>query len=131
MTIIRCDWPATELRPNFTRDNHWRKWRSKNTAYRHLCATLARAQSVHMRKWPEGDIRLSYEFYPPKGCRWDDDAMEGAFKAGQDGIADAMRVDDKHFRVTKTIKPRYGAGCVLVQILTEPVQCSPYEQDTA
>lgn len=123
MTLIRCPWPPTELRPNFITSNHWSKWRFKVKPYKRFIDGLAKEQSVHMRKWPAGDIHLTYTFYPPKGCRWDDDAKEGAFKHGQDALADVMKVNDKHFRVEKLhIAERKGLGCVLVQILTEPVE---------
>ena len=126
MTLIRCPWPPTELRPNFTRSNHWRKWRPINTAYRTTCWHEGLSQSIHMQAWPDGRIQLVYTFHPPKGCRWDKDAREGAFKAGQDGIADAMKVDDKRFDVKKIHGDPVEVGFVIVQIVTQSVESIPF-----
>lgn len=119
MTIIRFPWPPTELRPNFKRANHWSKYAPKASAYRKACWALACEQNVHKLHWPDGDIQMVIDFHPPKGCKWDGDAMFSAFKSGQDGLSDAMKVDDKRFRLTKTTAPSVDGGCVLVRIVTE------------
>ena len=125
MTLIRCPFPPTELRPNFRDKNHWGKWRPKAKAYGRDVWYLCMEQNIHKVEWPQSDIHLTYTFYAPKGCRWDQDAMESAFKWGQDAIAKTMRVDDKHFRAKKEHARSSGEGCVLVQIHTESLQYVP------
>ena len=51
--------------------------------------------------------------------------MVGAFKSGQDGIARAMGVDDKHFRVDYQYERKAKIPHVMVQILTEGVASIP------
>ncbi|WP_429215150.1 hypothetical protein [Metapseudomonas resinovorans] len=46
---------------------------------------------------PAGRILLSLEFLPPNRQRRDDDNLLAAFKAGRDGLADALRIDDSVF----------------------------------
>lgn len=122
MTVIRLPWPPTECRPNFIRSNHWSKWRPKGTKYRETCWKLALEQGAHLIKWPGGPINLTYTFHPPPKCRWDDDAKESAFKTGQDGIAQAMGIDDKRFRVSKEHGDTVEGGCVVVRIIPPVVQ---------
>ncbi|WP_299949093.1 hypothetical protein [uncultured Ruegeria sp.] len=119
---IKLPWPPTECRPNFIRSNHWSKWRPKGTAYKKACWALALEQGVNRIKWLDGPISLTYTFYPPRGCRWDDDAKEAAFKTGQDGIALAMGVDDGRFRVAKKHGGIVEDGCVVVQIIPPVVE---------
>jgi len=119
---ITLPWPPTECRPNFIRSNHWSKWRPKGTAYRKTCWALALEQKVRHIKWPDGQIDLTYTFHAPPKCRWDDDAKEAAFKTGQDGIAEAMGVDDKRFRVTKKHGDPTEGGCVVVHIIPPVVE---------
>lgn len=116
--ILWLPWPPTECRPNFMRANHWSKYSKKRTLYGNICWGLALEGGWHMPQWPGGDIHLVYEFWAPKGCRWDDDAKESAFKTGQDGLARAMGVDDKHLRVTyrhETSKTKQGSVVVRTQ----------------
>ena len=128
MTLIRCDYPPADLWPNGRPNRHAKTRKTKS--YRALCAGLAQEQSVHMRKWPTGDILVHLTFHPKKGGRPDDDNLEAAFKAGRDGIADAMGVDDGNFVVTREIGASVQGGCVLVQIITEPLADSRTEKAT-
>lgn len=116
--IIRCPWPPTQLRPNFKRSNHWSAYRPFTKAYREICCTEGWAQNLHRTYWPDGDIAMDIIFHPPKGCRWDRDNMFGAFKAGLDGLADAMKVNDKRFDPVNSVGTPVDGGCVVVRIVT-------------
>ena len=62
-------------------------------------------------------VSIQYEFTPPKrqGNAPDDDGMVGMMKAYRDGIADAIGIDDRHFRMEKAIiHERSGKGKVVV-----------------
>lgn len=113
---ISLPWPPTELRPNFKRSNHWSKYQPIVNRYRYACKVLGMEQRLHLMDWPEGEINLTYTFHAPKGCRWDRDAREAAFKAGQDGIADAMGVDDRHFRAENIHGEPVKNGAVVVTV---------------
>lgn len=45
----------------------------------------------------DGRIHLWLDFYPPNRQRRDDDNLMAAFKAGRDGLADALGLDDARF----------------------------------
>lgn len=60
--------------------------------------------------------RLSVTFSPPDKRRRDLDGMIASHKAAQDGIADALGVDDSKFEVTYTIGPPIKGGAVIVHI---------------
>jgi len=59
---------------------------------------------------PSGRLLLSLEFLPPNRSRRDDDNLLAAFKAGRDGLADAMGIDDSLFvsqvRLSSEVYPR-------------------------
>src|SRR5690242_1394791 len=90
--LIELPWPPKELTPNARRRNHWRVTQRHAKEYRLRCFLLTVAA-----KAPKGVI-TSVTFYPPDRRRRDDDGMIGAFKAGRDGVADALGCDDHKFR---------------------------------
>ena len=70
-------------------------------------------------KIPEdGKIYLEVEFYPPDRRPRDKDNMIGAFKAGQDGLADAWKVNDKRIDCSYKVSDQLG-GMVKVKLLGE------------
>lgn len=101
MKII-LPWPDKRVFPNFKRGTHWRAYRDAEKAGRELGHALA----CEALTWPQrqeiGDrshmIPLKVTFYPPDRRNRDDDGMVGAFKHYRDGIADALKVDDRRFR---------------------------------
>lgn len=90
--MIVLPWPPSALSSNAR--GHWSK-RSRATAkYRddaRLC-TLAAKVSVPA----EGDIGLTIRFVPPNN-RMDRANYPAMLKAGLDGVADALRVNDRRF----------------------------------
>ena len=60
--------------------------------------------------------KVRVQFSPPDNRRRDLDGMIASHKAAQDGIADALGVDDSKFEVTYTIGPPIKGGAVIVQI---------------
>lgn len=89
---IVLPWPPRELSPNAR--VHWSVRAAKAKRYRADCSLLARVANIQA---PEGQILLSLEFVPPDRRARDDDNLIAAFKAGRDGIADALGIDDKRF----------------------------------
>ena len=63
----------------------------------------------------DGDVHLWVDFYPPDKRRRDDDNVIAAFKAGRDGLADALRIDDSRFRLHPYLQTKPG-GFVLVKM---------------
>lgn len=100
---MRCEitltWPSPKLNPNRKRSSHWSEYAGIAKAYKQAAwaATLDVIGRYRFREPPSVEIN----FYPPDGRGRDDDNMIGAFKAGRDGIALAIRHDDS------TWKPSY------------------------
>lgn len=92
MKII-LPWPPRELSPNAR--IHWAKKSKITKAYRNMARVLTMQAGLVAPE--EGRILLVLEFVPPSRRSYDDDNLIARFKAGRDGIADALGVDDKRF----------------------------------
>lgn len=106
---VALPWPPKELSPNARRRIHWRKAGPIARRYRESCAWLIKAARAR------GTL-LSVTFCPPDCRRRDDDGMIGAFKAGRDGIADALGCDDHVFRPSYHFGDVVKGGTVLAEI---------------
>lgn len=113
-TTIELPWPPKELTPNFKRRKHWRSYAKPTKDYRTLCAWLTRAKMIDATGVSR--IQLYITFCPPDRRKRDDDGMIGAFKAGRDGVADGLGVDDSIFRCTYTIAGPEKPGKIIVRI---------------
>jgi crossover junction endodeoxyribonuclease RusA len=67
----------------------------------------------------EGDIHVWMDFYPPDRRNRDDDNLIAAFKSGRDGVADALGVNDKRFRIHPYVKSEVG-GMVKLRFTKGP-----------
>ena len=107
-------WPPACLTPNAKRRLHWSRYRKPTAAYRRTCWALALEAGAGRRNDPAP--HLSITFNPPDKRRRDLDGMLGAFKAGLDGIADAMRCDDSKWSlgIAKGQPVKGGAVVVLI-----------------
>jgi len=75
--------------------------------YRYTCRVMAR-EAINKGRWDlkplrdlveaGGQIHVFLDFHPPNRRARDDDNIIAAFKAGRDGLADALKIDDCHFR---------------------------------
>jgi len=95
--IITLPFPPSILRPNDK--SHWRVKNPTKAKYRQECALL----SSHIKYNEKGPVRIHISFYPPNN-RWDWDGMVSAAKAGFDGFADGIGVNDKRFDPTLSFK---------------------------
>lgn len=113
--VIVCPWPASGLSPNARL--HWAKVYKLKKPYRATCAAIAAQALRGLPPCPaEGKVPVVITFHPPDRRGRDDDNMIGAFKAGRDGIAEAIGVNDKRFETTYRIaEPRKG-GMVVVEL---------------
>lgn len=115
---VTLPWPPKELNPNFRA--HWSRRSKAAKAYRRACHVLTLEAGIRGVDW-EGDIHLWIDFYPPDRRHRDDDNMVAALKAGRDGMADAMGLDDKRFRIHPYVKDEIG-GMVKIRITPGPAQ---------
>lgn len=113
-TII-CPWPSATLSPNSRK--HWAPVAQAKRTYRQQCWALALEAGV--RASTASVVHVHMEYHPPDNRRRDDDNMIAAFKAGRDGIADAMGIDDHKWTTSHSVTRDKG-GCVIVTIALDP-----------
>lgn len=108
---ILLRWPPRELNPN-VRAKRSRKMK-KTREYRQECGWEAKAQGI--RRMVANSLMVTIEFCPPNKL-WDDDNMEATFKAGRDGLADVIGVDDNRWLVRRVVGSPIRNGSILVRI---------------
>lgn len=103
--------PPSILNPNAR--PHWRAHAKAKKKYRQDCHWL----SLQIKpEFHEGKIYLEITFHPPDKRKRDKDNLIAAFKAGQDGMADAWQVDDYLFSASYHIGDVVKHGSVSVEI---------------
>lgn len=119
VTELVLPWPPKALSPNAR--VHWTVRSKAAKAYRGACYWLTKQlmSTGGLRDLPEGSLHLWVDFYPPDKRHRDDDNMISAFKSGRDGIAEALGINDKRFRMHPYIKDQIG-GMVKVRITGAP-----------
>lgn len=110
-------WPPIALNPN-SRPHYMVLARSKK-AYRASCGWSAREQGAKPLDG-ESDARINVHlvFVPPDRRARDEDNLVASMKSGLDGLADALGVDDKRFRLTQEIELGRIGGYVRVTVGT-------------
>jgi crossover junction endodeoxyribonuclease RusA len=101
---IMLPWPPTGLSPNAR--NHWAKLAKLKKQYREACFWTAKEQMLGPIE--ASSLHLTLTFYPPSRRAYDLDNALARIKSGLDGLADVLKVDDKHW--TLTIKKGEGIG---------------------
>jgi crossover junction endodeoxyribonuclease RusA len=110
MSEIALPWPPKELSPNARTHFHAKARVAKN--YR-LSAFWTALDCVA----PEsGPVHLTIEFCPPDKRKRDLDNMLASTKAGLDGIADALKINDERFELTIRRGEPVKNGRVVVRI---------------
>ncbi|MEW6460392.1 MAG: endodeoxyribonuclease RusA [Pseudomonadota bacterium] len=108
---VMLPWPVSALSPNAR--GHWSKRSRAAKAYRMQCFLFARKAGLVA---PAGRILLQLEFLPPTARRRDDDNLLASFKAGRDGLADALGIDDSVFVSQVQIGTVHPGGAVRVTL---------------
>jgi len=107
-------WPARDLHPNAR--VHWSKKAKSAKSYRLACFVLAKEAGLAFEG--PGEVHLWITFNKPSRRRMDADNMVASIKAGIDGMADALKIDDSRFvlhpwvstKITGTVVVRLSAG---------------------
>lgn len=120
MTRLVLPWPPKELNPN--KKSHWSIKAKFAKSYREACYLLTK-QHLAQGNWQElpkeGDLHFWLDFFPPDKRHRDDDNVIRMFKAGRDGIAEALGVNDRRFRTHPYLQTTIG-GMVKVEITNGP-----------
>jgi crossover junction endodeoxyribonuclease RusA len=107
-------WPPKDLSPNAR--VHWSKRSKAAKAYRLECGWHVRAAGPKPKFAAAGAITLDIEFIEPNKSRnRDEDNLLASIKAGIDGIADALGVNDRRF-VFRIRRSNLIGGMVRVRI---------------
>lgn len=107
--------PVKQVSPNSR--VHWSVSSKAKKIYKTTCMYLTTMAGVKIHTRTKHSIRMHLTFCPPDRRRRDDDNLVASFKAGRDGIAAAMGVDDSYFLSEHAIgDPAPPDGAVLVSI---------------
>ena len=111
-SLIILPWPSIDLSPNSR--IHWAKKAKAVKVYRKIACweTIVSKQKV---TWDEF-IYLVVTFHPPDNRIRDMDNLAASMKSANDGIADALRVDDSQFRIKNKMGEVVKGGRVTVEI---------------
>ena len=123
MIEIVLGWPPSDLSPNARL--HWGKVAKAKKIYRQACYSVSKEQlkneknKKNFKNIPERLV-LEMTFIPPDRRSYDRDNLVARMKAGIDGLADALRINDKQFNtVISTMDQDYLGGFVRIRILQE------------
>ena len=108
---LTLPWPPADLSPNSR--GHWSKLARAKKAYRAACAWTAKEQGA--RKVEADALAVRITFVPPDRRARDTDNMLASIKAGLDGLADVLGVDDSRWTLTIARADEVG-GMVRVEV---------------
>jgi crossover junction endodeoxyribonuclease RusA len=107
MFTITYPFPPKELNPN--KQLHWAVKAKHKKNYREICKLLTLGNKLPT----DTLINMDIVFYPPDRRHRDDDNLVAAFKSGRDGIADALCINDKMFRIHPVLADTIGNKVVV------------------
>ncbi len=117
MMTVTLPWPPKDLSPN--QRLHWSRVSAAKKAYRTECFMRARIAGITTQSLAGASkAAVTLTFYPPDRRARDADNMLASMKAGLDGLADALGLDDRHFRITFDVAPDIGG---MVKVAIEPI----------
>lgn len=112
MLTVTLPWPPSNLSPNARQ--HWAVLARAKRAYRRACWAQAIEQGAR-RLHGVDRLHMGLEFVPPNRRAFDLDNLLARMKAGLDGLADVLGVDDSRWEITIRRGEPPG-GFVLVRI---------------
>lgn len=111
---ITLAWPNKALSPN-GRPKHWSiKHKAVKLARRDAWAAVLEQNGATPPDWEK--VALRWVFHPKTRNAVDRDNLIASVKAYQDGIADALGIDDQHFHSDYEIGEPVKGGLVKVTI---------------
>lgn len=111
---LTLPWPPAQLSPN-ARHAHWATLARLKRRYRSVCGLMAMAAGASRIGAPER-LAVSMTFCPPDRRARDMDNCIAAMKAGLDGLADVIGVDDSRWTLTAVMGAPQPGGAVLVEV---------------
>jgi len=117
MITIELPWPDKALSPN-GRPHKMAKARMVKAARKTAWAVTLGA--LKGKKWADPSAHLRWSFHPKTANAVDKDNCIASVKSYQDGIADALGIDDKTFSAEYQILEPIKGGAVRVAIVYFP-----------
>jgi crossover junction endodeoxyribonuclease RusA len=114
---IVLPFPPKELSPNYS--GSLRSKMRAIKAYRDLCWGETKDQVKLWRPKSDGVLHVRLEIYKPDRRHYDDDNLEGRCKRARDGVALALGVDDKRFKVVREVSDLVFKGGQIVFLFLE------------
>lgn len=115
MNPIILPWP-----PKILGGNGRGHWAAKHKAVKAARAEAAKATLAAGCKLSNPvTVYLHVKFIPPGNYNYDDDNLIHRFKAYRDGIADALRLDDFHFKTIPELCQSEGKPGRMEVLVTE------------
>lgn len=111
MITLTLPWPPKELSPNARL--HWSKLAKAKKTYRAACGWTSKEQGA--RRIEVATLNVKATFFPPDRRAYDQDNLIARMKAGFDGVADVLGVDDKHWVLSIALAGEIG-GFVRVEV---------------
>lgn len=116
---VELPWPARELSPNAR--GHWSVAAKAKKAYRARCRAIGEAAGLKVLAAGKNGASVHLAFFPPDRRGRDQDNAIASMKAGLDGLADAMGVDDRRWDLSFAFsKEPVPGGVVVVEITVRP-----------
>lgn len=115
--MITLPFPSADLSQNAR--SHWGVRARATKAARRTAFYLTRMAHVPDMAPP---IAVQLTFHPEAAYHYDVDGLQSRCKAYLDGIADALGIDDKHFRPVSTICTPRKPGCVVITLKSEATE---------
>lgn len=119
LLTITLPWPPRALSPN-ARHAHWGSLARAKKLYRSACARLAREQGA--ARLQAEHLAVHLRFVPPDRRARDLDNLVASVKAGLDGLADVLGVDDSRWKLSSELPV---AGGELGGFVRVGVTCLP------
>jgi len=113
--VVALPFPPSSLNPNGR--NHWAALAKAKKIYRAECQMLAVSERNKYAFSADPKPRVVITFFPPNRRKRDRDNMIAAFKSGQDGVADAIGVDDYYWITSYGFEEPVKGGRVEVRFL--------------
>ncbi|MEO9230895.1 MAG: endonuclease [Devosia sp.] len=113
---IDLPWPDKILSPN-ARAHHFARSRAAKKARSAAWALALEAMHGANARWTCAS--LAWCFSPPSRRRFDADNIISSLKSAQDGIADALGIDDSNFRSTYSMGEPVKGGVVRLMVVVE------------
>lgn len=112
---ITLPWPDRKLSPNAR--VHWAQKSRAVKQYRAVARMLTVSELNKTGDRPQGDVDIELAFYRPSRRAMDLDNRIASVKAGLDGVADALGIDDHKFRLSaEMMTDTKPGGAVVVTI---------------